>query len=176
MKVIKVAFCGTQGTGKTTAVLELAGALKKQNKNVFTIMNVARRCPLKINENATINSQFWILGERLKKEQEAQKGIIISDRTLLDVFAYLYRVSNHVADELREFIKGYMHTYNVIFYMHPVEGYLKNDGKRSVDKKFQAEIKDIIDIELEEMKVDVIENSNLEERIAMVMELCQQQS
>lgn len=172
MKSIKVGFLGTHGTGKTTAVFDLAGALKKENKGVHTIINTARSCPLEINEDATINAQFWIFGELLKKEQESRNEVVICDRTLLDVFAYLYRVSNYVGNELRPFVKGYMYTYNVIFYMRPTEGYLKEDGQRSVNKEFQKEIKDIIDVELEEMEVDVVEDSNQDERIDAVMELC----
>lgn len=172
MKSIKVGFLGTHGVGKTTAVFDLAGALKKENKSVFTVINTARSCPLEINENATINAQFWIFGELLKKEQESHDEVTICDRTLLDVFAYLYRISNYVGNELRPFVKGYMCTYDVIFYMYPTEGYLREDGKRSVNKEFQKEIKDIIDIELEEMEIDVVENSDQEERVSIVMELC----
>jgi len=172
MKSIKVGFLGTHGTGKTTAVFDLAAALKKQNKNVHTIMNIARSCPLEINEKATINSQFWIFGELLRKEQESRNEIIICDRTLLDVFAYLRRISKYVADDIRPFVKNYMCTYSVIFYMHPIEGYLKDDGKRSVNKEFQKEIKDIIDTELEIMEIDVVENSDGDERISTVMDLC----
>jgi tRNA uridine 5-carbamoylmethylation protein Kti12 len=94
----KFSFTGSHGTGKTTAAYDLATALKKEGYDVNIITEAARSHPkhLPINENATIETQEWIFAEMLKRELEANAQIAICDRTLLDVFAYTYRVDNTI--------------------------------------------------------------------------------
>lgn len=166
---MKIGFTGTHGVGKTTAVYELATCLKKNNKKVKINTNTARSCPLPINEDATINSQFWIFGELLKKEQESNpEEILLCDRTLLDVYCYIYRISSHVAEELEEFVRGYMYTYDVVFYMPPIPKYLVDDGKRSVSHAFQARIKEILDNYIERHDVNVVRTESNQERLDVI--------
>jgi nicotinamide riboside kinase len=153
---IKLAFLGTQGTGKTTAVMDLATRLKKAGYDVDVVTEVARKSPYPINEGATVQSQLWIFANMLNQEIISKADITIYDRTLLDVFEYTFRISHDDAELLRPFIQEWMKTYDLLFYMEPRVGYLKKDGKRSTDKKFQKVIKDMMETDIEAMQLPVV--------------------
>jgi len=145
--MFRIGYTGTHGTGKTTAAYDLATALKKEGYDVNIITEAARSHPkhLPINEKATVEAQEWIFAEMLKRELETNAEIAVCDRTLLDVFAYTYRIDNNIGMSMLPFIKEYMKTYDLVFYMQPRSGYLRKDGTRSINKAFQKEIKNIID-------------------------------
>lgn len=144
MSNYKCAFIGSQGSGKTTKAYELATTLKKMGKDVFVLSEVARSCPLPINEETTIEAQFWIFGKQITREQSAKAEIIISDRTLLDSIAYGYRKFPDTYKSLFPFIKEYMKTYDFVIYLPPNDGFLKDDGLRSINKSFRNEIDSLI--------------------------------
>lgn len=56
---MKIAVSGTHGTGKTLKMFELAKdyKLKYPNKEVTVITEIARKCPLPINEDAPLKAQ-----------------------------------------------------------------------------------------------------------------------
>lgn len=166
---MKVGITGSHGCGKTVAVYDLVSDLKKLNYNADLIVESARNCPLVINEDATINSQLWIFGETLRREQEAKADIVVCDRTLIDVLAYTKRISEHVYRELEPFVDGYSKTYDIIFYMEPKEGYLKEDGKRSINVAFQKEIKVILDNIIKDLNIPVIKIDDRKERLMYVV-------
>ena len=157
---IRIGFVGPQGSGKTTKCYELATELKKKGHDVYVLSEVARSCPLPLNENATLESQFWILGKQLTREQSARGKILISDRTVLDVFCYGVRVNKEFFEKLKPFIKEYMKTYNVIFLLKPNDEFLIDDGIRSVNKDFRNEIDDLIKKYISELDIKVIETDN----------------
>ena len=169
--MFKVGFTGTHGTGKTTAAYALATELKKMGYDVDIITEAARSHPahLPINENTTTASQKWIFAEMLRRELESNAQISIGDRTLLDVFAYTYRIDNAVAMSMLPFIKEHLKTYDIIFYMEPQKGYLKKDGVRSINRQFQKEIKGIIDMMMMTMERDFSYAKTTEERLAKVL-------
>lgn len=171
--MLKVGFLGTHGTGKTTAAYALATELKKRGYDVDIITEAARSHPahLPINENTTTASQKWIFAEMLRRELESNAQISICDRTLLDVFAYTYRVDNVVGMSMLPFIKEHLKTYAVIFYMEPQKGYLKKDGTRSVNKQFQKDIKGIIDMMMFTMEKEFSYAKTTEARLAEVMKV-----
>lgn len=140
----KIGFTGTHGTGKTTACLELVTQLKKLGVDANIVTNTARSCPLDINESATTDAQLWIMGTMMKKELESKSNVVVCDRSLLDVLAYTQRVNPLMANRMEPFIREYLKSYNVLFYMQPKEGYLREDGRRSVNLKFQQEIEEIL--------------------------------
>jgi thymidylate kinase len=169
---LKFAFLGTHGTGKTTAAYALATELKKRGYDVDIITEAARSHPahLPINEKTTTQSQKWIFAEMLRRELESNAQISICDRTLLDVFAYTYRVDNAVGMSMLPFIKEHLKTYAIIFYMEPQKGYLRKDGVRSVDKQFQKDIKGIIDMMMVGMEREFSHATTTEDRLAEVLD------
>jgi predicted ATPase len=168
-----IGFTGTHGTGKTTAVFELATALKKEGYDVSIKSNVARRCPLPINEKSTVRSQLWILATMMKEEIESTSQITISDRTLLDVLAYTKRLDKIVSETLQNFIRGYIKmTYDVVFYLSPMgePEYLVDDGRRSTNRTFQHHIDVIIYDYIHKMNLDVKRMTTTEERLEFIKE------
>jgi len=142
MNQIKIGFCGTHGSGKTTALLSLASFLKKEHIDVDVISEVARRCPYPINENADLRTQIYIFAKMLENEVMPNSQILLCDRTLLDVFVYTYRVDKELAQSLLPFIMKWVKTYDIIFFLTPKD-YDINDGLRSTNEEFRKEINDI---------------------------------
>jgi len=162
MKQIKVGFVGSQGSGKTTKAYELATSLKKQRLDVYVLSEVARSCPFPINEDTDIQSQLWILGKTITREQSSKGHVLIHDRTLLDALAYSMYVNREFFEPLKAFIKNYMSTYDYIVYCRPNDSYLIDDGLRSISKKFRDEIDDIMTSLLDELDIDTIDYEDVE--------------
>ena len=68
---MKIALIGSHGVGKTTLCFELAARLKRRNVDVEIVREVARRCPLPINQETTIAAQEWIAHSQVTAEIEA---------------------------------------------------------------------------------------------------------
>jgi len=166
---MKIAFCGSQGTGKTTIAYKLAYKLKRAGHDVYVLSEVARSCPLPINEETTREAQLWIMGKQMTREQSAKGKIYVSDRTLLDSFAYAIRKDPEFFEPAKQFIKNYMTTYDFIFYMEPNDNYLMNDGTRSTDKKFRDDIDNIMKSLIDELDIDVIKTRNVDDMFKQII-------
>ncbi len=88
---MKLALIGTHGVGKTTLCFELAARLKRRSLDVEIVREVARRCPLPINQQTTVRAQEWILLTQMALEIEASAAheIVLCDRSVLDNYCYL---------------------------------------------------------------------------------------
>src|SRR5678815_4713243 len=88
---LKVAFVGSHGVGKTTLCYDLASQLKRLDLGVDLVKEVARRCPLPINEETTLDAQAWILHTQMAEEiaAAATYEVVVCDRSVLDNYAYL---------------------------------------------------------------------------------------
>ena len=142
---LKVAFVGTHGVGKTTLCFDLASQLKRLDLGVDLVKEVARRCPLPINEETTLDAQAWILHTQIAEEIAAASHyeVVICDRSVLDNYAYLVaRVGRR--SELDALVDGWIRGYDALFKV-PVLGAPAFDGKRAVSPTFQIEIDEIID-------------------------------
>lgn len=142
---LKVAFVGTHGVGKTTLCFDLAAQLKRLDLGVDIVKEVARRCPLPINEDTTLDAQRWILHTQIAEEIEASADyeVVICDRSVLDNYAYLVaRVGRR--PELDPLVREWVRGYHALFKV-PVLGAPTFDGKRAVSVGFQQEIDGIID-------------------------------
>lgn len=142
---LKVAFVGTHGVGKTTLCFDLAAQLKRLDLGVDLVKEVARRCPLPINEETTFDAQAWILHTQIAEEIEAsaQYEVVICDRSVLDNYAYLVaRIGRR--PELEPLVRDWVRGYHALFKV-PVLGAPTFDGKRAVSPSFQLEIDQIID-------------------------------
>ena len=82
---LKIAFVGTHGVGKTTLCFDLAAQLKRLDLGVELVKEVARRCPLPINEQTTPDAQAWILHTQMAEELSAAASyeVVICDRSVL---------------------------------------------------------------------------------------------
>lgn len=142
---LKVAFVGTHGVGKTTLCFDLAAQLKRLDLGVDIVKEVARRCPLPINEDTTYDAQAWILHTQIAEEiaAAADYEVVICDRSVLDNYAYLVaRVGRR--PELDPLVREWVRGYDALFKV-PVLGAPQFDGKRATSRWFQLEIDGIID-------------------------------
>jgi len=156
--MIKIGFIGTQGTGKTTMCYDLAACLKKMGHNAKVMNEVARNCPLPINEEADIRSQLWIIGTTLAEEVGSKCNLLICDRTLLDSLVYTSRIDKTTAKLLEPFVEEYMKSYDIIFYMRPNKGYLLEDGERSTNIEFQKDIQKLMERYIDKLDIPIIES------------------
>ena len=146
---MKIAFIGTHGVGKTTLCFELAALLKKRDRAVEMVREVARFCPLPINRETTIPAQSWILHTEIAEEIVAeQKGeIVICDRSVLDNFCYLLYAGK--APALESLVRWWTSSYQLLIKV-PIVAAPMADGLRDVDVSFQQAIDGKIDEVLEE--------------------------
>ena len=142
---LKVAFLGTHGVGKTTLCYELAAELKRRDKAVDLVKEVARRCPLPINEGTTIEAQTWILHAQIAEEIAvgAQADVVVCDRSVLDNYAYLVARAGR-QDALDALVRSWVGTYDALIKV-PVTAPPTFDGTRAVSLAFQREIDATID-------------------------------
>jgi GTPase SAR1 family protein len=153
---LKVAFVGSHGVGKTTLCFDLASQLKRLDIGVDLVKEVARRCPLPINEETTPDAQAWILHTQIAEEMEAAANyeVVVCDRSVLDNYAYLVaRVGQR--PELDPLVRSWIRSYDALFKV-PVLDAPSFDGTRAVSRTFQTEIDATIDELISTFGVDVI--------------------
>ncbi len=142
---LKVAFVGTHGVGKTTLCFDLAAQLKRLDLGVDIVKEVARRCPLPINEGTTYDAQAWILHTQIAEEiaASASNEVVVCDRSVLDNYAYLVaRVGRRA--EFDALVGTWVRSYDALFKV-PVLAAPSFDGTRATSHLFQAEIDELID-------------------------------
>ncbi len=153
---LKVAFVGTHGVGKTTLCFDLASQLKRLDLGVDLVKEVARRCPLPINEETTLDAQEWILHTQVAEEIAAQAmyEVVICDRSVLDNYAYLVaRVGRRPS--LDALVGSWIEGYDALFKV-PVTQAPSFDGKRAVSRSFQMEIDATLERLIGAFSVDVV--------------------
>lgn len=153
---MKIAFIGSHGVGKTTLCFDLASRLKRQDRALDLVKEVARGCPLPINRDTTLAAQAWILHTQIAEEiaMEAAGGVVICDRSVLDNYAYLvHRVGRQPAYDalVRDWVRTYFRLFKVPIIEAPTF-----DGKRDTSETFQAEIDEIIDVLAAAFGVEVV--------------------
>ena len=143
--MLKIAFIGSHGVGKTTLCYDLAARLKRQDRAVDLVKEVARSCPLPINRDTTLQAQAWILHSQIAHEIAiaAQNDIVICDRSVLDNYAYLVHSAGRqpVYDAL---VKSWVGTYDRLFKV-PIIDAPTFDGRRDTSQTFQQDIDAMID-------------------------------
>ena len=152
---MKVAFIGTHGVGKTTLCFELAALLKKRDRTVEMVREVARFCPLPINRDTTIAAQSWILHTEIAEELVAahKAEIVICDRSTLDNFCYLLYTGK--APALEPLVRWWTSTYKLLIKV-PIVADPMFDGLRDTDVAFQRAIDEKIDQVMQEWGVEAV--------------------
>ena len=140
--MIKIAFSGTHGTGKTTSAFEHAAELKMRypDRTVGILSENVVNCPLPINREATVQSQLWIFADHLRQEIElsTKYNILVCDRSVYDAIAYMWRIDETTAIGMLRTVTDYARTYSTIYFKRASTNEYKNDdGLRDTDEEFR---------------------------------------
>lgn len=154
----KIAFIGTHGVGKTTLAYGLASRLKRRDINLDVVVEVARRCPLPLNEGTTLEAQSWILHSQIADElaAEARSPVVICDRSVLDNYVYLLFAHGR-QPAFEPLIESWCTTYDLKVYVPILHGSeAQPDGIRAIDPAFRQQIDDRLWNELEDRRIEVL--------------------
>jgi nicotinamide riboside kinase len=143
----KVAFIGSHGIRKTSAVLAFAATVQRAGCSAELAREVVRDNPLGINEGATGEAQLWVLVSQIRQELElARKAdVLVTDRGVMDNFAYYLRACGG-ADRyaVEALVRSWSGTYDLVVRLLPdIE--LQADGVRSTNDAFRDEVEAILD-------------------------------
>jgi hypothetical protein len=141
---MKIGLIGSHGVGKTTLCFDVAARLKRLDLGVELVKEVARGCPLPINRETTAEAQAWILHSQIAEEivAAARYDIVVSDRTVLDNYAYMvHKIGHHPAYDA--LVRTWMSTYDALFRV-PIVDAPSFDGIRDTSSTFQREIDELI--------------------------------
>jgi nicotinamide riboside kinase len=143
----KVAFIGSHGIRKTSALLAFAAVVQRAGRSVELGREVVRDNPLGINERATGEAQLWVLVSQIRQELElARKAdVLATDRGVMDNYAYYLR-ANGGADrfDVEPLVRKWSETYDLVVRLLP-DIKLQADGVRSTNDAFRDEVETILD-------------------------------
>lgn len=153
---LKIAFIGTHGVGKTTLCYGLAARLKARDITLELVHEVARRCPLPINEGTSLASQSWILHTQLAEEviAQARYPVVICDRSVLDNYVYLVLAAGRQA-ALEHLVADWLETYDLLVVV-PITEAPQEDGIRTTDPEFQRLIEQRVRREIAEREIPAL--------------------
>jgi nicotinamide riboside kinase len=145
----KVAFIGSHGVGKTTLCYGLAARLKRHDVGVEVVHEVARRCPLPINEETSVAAQSWILHTQIAEELVAQARypVVVCDRSVLDNYVYMLLAAGRQR-AFETMMEAWMSTYGLLVLV-PIVDEPRPDGLRATDPSFQRAVEEGVRRELE---------------------------
>ena len=143
----KIAFIGSHGIRKTSALLAFAAEVQRAGLSVELGREVVRDNPLGINERATGEAQLWVLVSQIRQELElAQKAdVLATDRGVMDNFAYYLRsCGGRDAFDAEPLVRRWSNTYDLVVRLLP-DVALQADGVRSTNDAFRDEVEAILD-------------------------------
>lgn len=146
-KNAKVAFIGSHGIRKTTAVHAFANVMQRAGRSVEHGREVIRDNPLGINESATGESQLWVIVSQIRQELQLAHNadVLVLDRGVMDNFAYYLRVAGGEDPfEVGPLVARWSETYDMVVRLRP-DVALRSDGVRSTSDTFRDEIEAILD-------------------------------
>ena len=142
----KIAFVGSHGIRKTSAVLAFAAVVQRAGCSAELGREVVRDNPLGINEGATGEAQLWVLVSQIRQELElARKAdVLVTDRGVMDNYAYYLRACGGTDRyDVEPLVRRWSDTYDLVVRLLPdIE--LKADGVRSTSDEFRQEIEAIL--------------------------------
>ncbi|MCJ7712408.1 MAG: ATP-binding protein [Chloroflexi bacterium] len=143
----KVAFIGSHGIRKTSALLAFAAEVQRAGRSVELGREVVRDNPLGINEGATGEAQLWVLVSQIRQELELapKADVLATDRGVMDNYAYYLRACGGTdAFDAEPLIRRWSLTYDLVVRLLP-DVALQADGVRSTSDAFRDEIEAILD-------------------------------
>jgi nicotinamide riboside kinase len=152
----KVAFIGSHGIRKTTAVHAFANTMQRAGRSVEHGREIVRDNPLGINEAATGEAQLWVIVSQIRQELHLSRHaeVLVLDRGVMDNYAYYLRASGGEDPfDAGPLVTKWSETYDMVVRLRPdIE--LRGDGVRSISDEFRNEIETILDEQLIELVGD----------------------
>jgi nicotinamide riboside kinase len=146
----KVAFIGSHGIRKTTAVHAFANTMQRAGRSVEHGREVVRDNPLGINESATGEAQLWVIVSQIRQELRLSRNseVLVLDRGVMDNYAYYLRASSGEDPfDVGPLVAKWSETYDMVVRLRP-DIALRDDGVRSTSDDFRNEIESILDDQL----------------------------
>jgi nicotinamide riboside kinase len=143
----KIAFIGSHSVRKSNAVHAFASTIGRAGRSVEVGREVIRSNPLGLNEGATAEAQLWVLMAQVQQELELapQADVLVTDRSLVDNFAYYLRVTGGEDPfGVEPLVRRWAATYDLSVRLLP-DVALLHDGVRSTSDAFRDEIEAILD-------------------------------
>ena len=143
----KIAFIGSHGIRKTSALLAFAAEVQRAGRSVELGREVVRDNPLGINEGATGEAQLWVLVSQIRQELElARKAdVLATDRGVMDNYAYYLRsCGGRDRFDAEPLVRNWSRTYDLVVRLLP-DVALQADGVRSTSDAFRDEVEAILD-------------------------------
>lgn len=156
---IKVGILGSKKVGKTTLANLLNGHLKAMGQSSDLVSEVARICPLPINEHTNLSTAYWLLGAQISSEAlvAASRDFVICDRTVLDLYPFtkyglrkmghghITKAASYELGMIQSLIQSYLlsRPYQFLFYVpidasHQVGNRQFTSFQRKIDFEFRA--------------------------------------
>lgn len=156
-RCFKAALIGSHGVGKTTLCFGLAARLKARDVALEVVHEVARRCPLPINEATSVASESWILHTQIAEEliAAARYPVVLCDRSALDNYVYLLLAAGR-QEGLEALVDFWMGTYDLLVRVPIVDRPLP-DGVRAEDPAFQRAVEERLTAELQARKLPTLD-------------------
>ena len=153
---LKIAFIGSHGVGKTTLCYGLAARLKACDLSVEVVREVARRCPLPINQETGAAAQSWILHTQIAEEitAAARYPVVICDRSVLDNYVYML-LSAGPQETLEPLLDDWLASYGLLAHI-PILEEPSPDGVRATDPRFQRAVDERLRGEIERRGLSVV--------------------
>ncbi len=143
----KIAFIGSHGIRKTSALLAFAAEVQRTGLSVELGREVVRDNPLGINEGATGEAQLWVLVSQIRQELVLARkaNVLATDRGVMDNFAYYLRSCGGVDEfDAEPLVRRWSQTYDLVVRLLP-DVALQADGIRSTNDAFRDEVEAILD-------------------------------
>lgn len=176
-KRLSIVITGSHGVGKTTLAEHLSHTLSKVMK-VTLVPETARLIVSKgfeVNDKITVEGINAYLQTYETNFAKARSDLVISDRCILDLYAYtehLYVQGQRLGPALGEFVMERVNAdleRHDLFIFVPSEFEMHEDGLRPTEAAFQAEIESRIENILLRGNVEFVTvNGSIENRIDLV--------
>jgi nicotinamide riboside kinase len=181
---MRISISGTHSTGKTVLARACYDSLvKKYPEEIDIIDEVAREVIAKgfpLNQDATLDSYINYLLLQIQAERLAKCKHVVSDRSLIDLLAYVITnsnpiIPNYFLDLIKELIWVEKEYFDLYCYL-PIEFDLIVDDVRPIEKEYRSAVdRTLTQIMSEfEVRVETIKGS-LEERREKVLSLFENQ-
>lgn len=156
-----VSFTGAQSTGKSTLLNMCMDRMLKQSNDWVFVPEVTRLIKrthgVSINEQGDDDTQLLIMNQHLLniinyKSDDNNNHLL--DRCAVDGYVYsIYlhrhgRINDNTWNIVRYTYNHLLPVYDWVFYTHPEDIPIEDDGERSINLDFRNEIIDIYDNEL----------------------------